>query len=139
MLIQHYPSQQTSLWSHLTKMRFCFILVFLLIFAISTSAQASVINKQLHFEWDYDLSIPEDIAGYKIYQNGQSISTIDEYTTLTLDLNVALKTDTANTFTITAFDMAGDESAHSGPYVIDLRSPFVKFPNAAISLLLLKK
>lgn len=138
MLIQHYPSQQTSLWSHLTKMRSCFILVFLLISAISTSALATV-SKELHFKWSYDLSIPE-IAGYKIYQEGQTISTINEYTTLGVALNVALKTDQANTFTITAFDVGGVESAPSAPLVVDLRtSSFGAFPSGAISLLLSKK
>jgi hypothetical protein len=133
------------LWTPASSKALWLVLSFLLTFSAS-SAQASVINKQLHFEWKYDLSIA-DVAGFKIYQNGQSLFTVNDGTTLTLDLEVALESDQDNTFTMTAFDVGGEESAQSVSYIIDLngnivttaKSAFKIFPNAAISLLLLKK
>lgn len=128
-MLQYYSAQQTSLWP-LTKIRCCILLIFILLVGLSTSAWATV-SRQLHFEWSYDQDI-DGLAGFNIYQDGQSISTIYNHTVIDIELDVVLKTNHSNKFTITAFNQHGDESGHSSPYVIDLRT----FPSAAISFLL---
>ncbi len=130
-MLEYYSAQQISLWS-LTKIRCCLLLIFILLFGLSTSALATV-SRQLHFEWSYDQDI-DGLAGFNIYQDGQAISTIYNHTVIDIDLDVVLKINHSNKFTITAFNQYGYESEHSSPYVIDLRT----FPSAAISFLLLR-
>ncbi len=132
-MLEYYTAQQTSLCSHL-KARFFFLFIFILFFALAAPALGTV-SRQLHFEWAYDQDI-DGLAGFKIYQNGQSISTIYNHTVIDIELDVVLKTDDSNKFTITAFNNNGYESEHSGPYIIDLRNS--AFPSAAISFLLLR-
>ena len=87
-MLEYYAAQQIRLCSPLLKIRLCFLLLFILIFAFSTSALATV-SRQLHFEWAYDQNI-DDLAGFKIYQHGQSISTLYNHTVISLELDVVL-------------------------------------------------
>lgn len=138
MLLQFYSVSRRYLRaqgvSKATWLVFCFLLISFSAPAIPV--WASVLNKQVHFEWTYDKRF-SDIAGFNIYQNGKSLISIYDDTILTIDLDVALRTDQANQFTIAAFDAGGEESAHSAPYTIDLRGYNVATLNF-IPLLLLK-
>lgn len=138
MVFQWVAMRRRYSWAQGVSSMLWFVFAFLLIFGVSAiSVQAAVLNKRLHFEWMYDKNYPS-VAGFNIYQNDKAIISIDDHTIVALDLNVDLRTDEANKFTITAFDVGGEESAHSAPYVIDLRSASVANLHF-LSLLLLKK
>jgi hypothetical protein len=94
--------------------------------AESTSAASNTytpalgtVSKQLHFEWNYDISQP-GLAGYILYQNGESLFIINDPTTLSIDDTVNVEPGQTVIFTITAFDVNGNESAISAPYSFDI-------------------
>jgi PKD repeat protein len=92
-----------------------FFSFFLLISPLTSFAD---LNKTINIKWQYFVSFP-DLAGYHIYQNNELIHEIYNPLTLNLDMEVLLETG-ENLFTITAFDIAGNESAKSRPYTIEL-------------------
>ncbi len=72
-MLEYYSAQHVRLCPPLLKIRPCLLLLFILIFAFSTSAVATVFRQPL-----------------KIYQNGQSTSTLYNHTVINLELDVVL-------------------------------------------------
>ncbi len=135
MPTHHYATQQTHLWTQVVKTGICVILFSLLICALSTSALTAV-SKQLHFQWNYDISLP-GLAGYILYQDGQRLLTINDPATLGVDYTVEVEPGQTIAFTMTAFDVNGKESAISRPYSIDIPLEVVQgnlLPTATLNL-----
>jgi len=76
------------------------------------------VEKNLHVEWEYDISLP-GLAGYRIYQDGALVYTVNDPSQLSADFITTFDSDTA-VFTMTAFDTDGNESPHSDPYTVTL-------------------
>lgn len=93
------------------------------------SSQAAI-QKTIHIQWSYDTSQP-GLAGYRIYQDNQLLQEIDDPQQLSADLVASFTTASAS-FTMTAFDTSGNESAPSSPYVVTLDSS-VTSPVATIA------
>ena len=94
--------------------------IFLSLF-ISTYAQAyldlSPEEKVLHIEWSYDTSLP-NLGGYRLYQDGVQIYEITPYSKLAGDYNVIIPMTGAVAYTLTAWDINGNESVQSEPYYV---------------------
>jgi PKD repeat protein len=103
---------------------------------ISTPALPTVSSLPLHFEWDYDISLP-GLAGYIFYQNDQHLLTINDPTTLTIDYAVEVEPGQSVVFTMKAFDINGNESAISSSYSLDVPDsipPSNMLPTASLNL-----
>ncbi len=94
-MLEYYSAQQVRLCPPLLKIRPCLLLLFILVFAFSASALATVF-RQLHLECAYDQNI-DDLAGFKIYQHGQSISTLYKHAVISLEPDVVLNKKMAKT------------------------------------------
>lgn len=104
-----------SLFFWLKNLSFIFLFVGLLVL-FPSPAQADTL-KTLQLQWSYDTSLP-GLAGYRIYHDGAFLDEVDDPTAQSVTLDVWL-TDGTNNFTMTAFDVDGNESAQSAPYSID--------------------
>jgi len=113
-------TRSTIVMAALFRAKMYAVLVFALISAISSPALATV-YKQINFEWEYDTTLPE-LAGYILYQDNQHLHTINDSTSLTIDLSVGLEPGQTTAFTMKAFDINGNESALSAPYSLDVPS-----------------
>ena len=115
--------------------------VFFLVGLFVSSPVPALANtfRTLHLEWSYNTSLP-GLAGYRFYHNGAFFGEIDNASYLAADLDVWL-TDGTNSFTLTAFDVDGNESAPSAPFLVDNTSPSfsraLTAVNPAVLLLLL--
>ncbi|MBU1640685.1 MAG: tandem-95 repeat protein [Proteobacteria bacterium] len=67
----------------------------------------------------YDTNQP-GLMGYLVYQENQPIININDPKILSTELDVYLVTGQQNSFTITAYDNLGNESAPSATYIIDV-------------------
>ena len=79
-------------------------------------------------EWSYDTSLP-GLEGYRIYHNEAFFGEINGPSFLAADIDVWL-TEGINSFTMTAFDVDGNESAQSDPYLIEVGGPGNHLPVA---------
>ncbi len=68
--------------------------------------------------WSYDPSIVPDLVGFRIYDSdGNLVHETHNTTSLHVDFPINIGDDPI-TFTMTAFDVDGNESAHSAPYTV---------------------
>ena len=76
-----------------------------------TSAEACIM-------WSYDTSAVPNLAGFRIYDGaGNLLYETSNTDSMHVDFQVTLTADQM-TFTMTAFDADGNESAHSAPYTV---------------------
>ncbi len=94
------------------------LLAILLVFLVLPPSLLAAVEKTLHVEWEYDTSLP-GLAGYNIYQDGALVFTVTDPQLLTADFTATFLSDTA-VFTMTAFDVDGNESPPSDPYTVTL-------------------
>jgi len=87
-------------------------------FLVSPAISYASVVKSIHFEWGYDTALP-NLAGYTLYRNNQAILEIRDPSALSIDYDVSIEGGT-NIFTMTAFDQAGNRSAPSEPYIIEI-------------------
>ncbi len=90
-----------------------FSLFFLLAFTVFPAESVhSAVTKQLDASWEYIFPPPEELAGFRLYQDGNIIHQVDDplATHVTIDIPVG---DVPISFTMTAFDVNNNESLHS--------------------------
>jgi PKD repeat protein len=90
----------------------------LFLLGIPATSAAAVLSR-IQFEWVYDTNQP-GLMGYLVYQDNQPIININTPQTLSTELDVYLVTGQQNSFTITAYDNLGNESAPSATFIIDV-------------------
>ena len=93
-------------------------MAFLLVLGLPNLSLAAILQR-LYIEWSYE-DIQAGSAGYKIYQDGSLIATLNDPLLYSTELDVYLETGQANSFTVTAFDTTGLETPPSPPYTIDV-------------------
>jgi hypothetical protein len=69
--------------------------------------------RHVRVTWEYDGSI-ENVAGFRLYNDGNIICATNDPLSRAMECNPLLESGPAS-FTMTAYDLAGNESAHSSP------------------------
>ena len=101
--------------------KFCFVLISLICLVPGISFAAT---QTIHIDWDYDdqVLVEKTLAGYNLYQEGKKICTTNIPSNRTMDCSFDSEDGTFD-FTLTAFDIEGNESPHSAPYSFTLTTP----------------
>ncbi len=116
-------------------MKFLHYFYIFILIVIFPSLSSAGVNKQINFEWEYDITI-KDLAGYILYQNGKQLHIVNDPKALSVDLNVEITPGTTESFTMKAFDINKNESSLSAPYTLSVPNNVENnnfLPNAVIS------
>lgn len=115
------PVQSRKVRTQLARLGIGAIFACALILCVLSAPVGAAVYKQINFEWEYDTTLPE-LAGYILYQDDQLLHTIQDPTALSVDLSVGLVPGQRTSFSMKAFDVNGNESALSAPYILDVPS-----------------
>ena len=86
--------------------------------SLSTDPQSSATAAEACVMWSYDTSAVPNLAGFRIYDGaGNLLYETTNTDSMHVDFLVTMTADQM-TFTMTAFDADGNESAHSAPYTV---------------------
>lgn len=84
-----------------------------------TEANSTTFQKEITVDWSYDTASNPDVTGYRIYDSqGSIICSTNDPDLRKLTCNYDFTTQDP-TFTMTAYDMNGDESPHSAPLTVN--------------------
>jgi hypothetical protein len=73
--------------------------------------------REVKVAWDYDCA-SDNIAGFRLYHEGVKVGEIRSAAARSMNVDVSLS-EGAHSFTLTAFDVNGVESAHSAPAILN--------------------
>lgn len=92
-------------------------LLLCLVLAVPSFSIAGDKMRHVTVTWSY-VDAPADLAGFKLYRDGVQCLDIQDPLVRNYEADI-LVSDSNNIFTMTAYDTAGGESAHSDPYALD--------------------